>query len=242
MSPSIGFDRDIKLEWLDAVATLVAAGCNTKEVRASIHKMLGGVSASGKPDAATIKTTTVLLHIWSQVPDCAVRLRDRIVSVISDLNPEERLAAHWSMCLATYPFFLDVAVNVGRLMALQGDVSLASLKRRLAERWGDRVLMPQAARKVVRSMVGWEALRDVKPGLYTHRDKVVDLGATASTLLVEALLVGSRQRSLPVSDLERHPALFAFRVSASVGVLRAATQFAVHRQGMDMEVVELASA
>ena len=68
MRPSIGFDRDIKLEWLDAVATQVSAGRSTQEVRASIHKMLGGVLASGKPGAALAKTTTVLLHIWSQVP------------------------------------------------------------------------------------------------------------------------------------------------------------------------------
>ena len=136
MKPSIGFDRDIKLEWLDAVATQVAAGRSTRDVRASIHQMLGGVSASGKPTAALAKTTTVLLHIWSQVQHAAVPLRDRIAAVIPDLSPSERLAAHWSLCLATYPFFLDVAANVGRLVSLQGEVSLASLRRRLAERLG----------------------------------------------------------------------------------------------------------
>ncbi len=183
----------------------------------------------------------MLLHIWSQVPDPAVALRDRILPDFSDFDLADRLAAHWAMCMATYPFFLDVASNVGRLLSLQGEISLASLKRRLAERWGDRSLMPQATRKVVRSMVAWGALCDVKPGLYTHRASPMDIGTAASTLLVEAILVGGGQRSLAISDLERHPALFAFRISTSVGILRAAKQLAVHRQGLDTEFVEIAT-
>jgi hypothetical protein len=241
MRPSIGFDRDIKLEWLDAVATQVAAGHTTSEVRTSIHRMLGGILASGKPGAAMTKTTTVLLHIWSKVPDNAVGLRDRIAPIVSDLSPQERLAAHWSMCIASYPFFLDVASNVGRLMSLQDEVSLATLRRRLAERWGDRSLMPQATRKVVRSMVSWGMLRDIKPGLYAHREGLLQVGTHVSTFLVEALLVSSGQRSIPLMDIERHPALFPFRTAASLSVLRAAKQFSVHRQGVDMEIVELAS-
>ncbi len=240
MTLSIGFDRDIKLEWLDAVATQVSAGRSTQEVRTSIHSMLGGVLASGKHGAALTKTATVLLHIWSRVPDNARALRDRIAPVISDLSPPERLAAHWSMCMATYPFFLDVAANVGRLMSLQGEVTLASLRRRLAERWGDRSLMPQAARKVVRSMVVWRVLRDVKPGQYTHRESLLPVGQRACTFLIEAILVGSGQRSMPITDIERHPALFPFRAVECLNLLRAAKQFSVHRQGVDMEIVELA--
>lgn len=242
MRQSIGFDRDIKLEWLDAVATQVSAGRSTQEVRKAIHKMLGGVLASGKPKAAMIKTTTVLLHIWSQVPENAVGLRDRIAAVVSELSPQERLAAHWSMCISTYPFFLDVAANIGRLIGLQGEVSLASLRRRLAERWGDRSLMPQAARKVVRSMVAWGVLRDLKPGLYVGLDRPLDLEARAGTFLAEALLVGTGRRSLPVLDIERHPAVFPFGTGVSVSILRAAKQFSVHRQGVDMEIVELATS
>ena len=242
MRPSIGFDRDIKLEWLDTVATQVSAGRSTQEVRDSIHKMLGGAPANGKPGAAVVKTTTVLLHIWSQVPDNAQALRERIAPFIPELSPQERLAAHWSMCLATYPFFLDVAANVGRLMSLQGEVSLASLRRRLAERWGDRALMPQAARKVVRSMVTWDVLRDIKPGQYTHRDGLLPIGPRTSMFLFEAILVGSGPKSMPIADLERHPALFPFGVAASLSLLRGAEQFSVHRQGVDMDVVELSQS
>jgi len=80
------------------------------------------------------------------------------------------------------------AIRYDGQMGLQGEVSLASLRRRLAERWGDRSLMPQATRKVVRSMVAWGVLRDIKPSLYLGRDRPVHvgrrLGHSAVTLLV----------------------------------------------------------
>ena len=241
MRPPIGFDRDIKLEWLDAVATQVSAGQTTGEVRQSIHKMLTGVLASGKSGSALTKTTTVLLRIWSRVPEPAVGLRNRIAVVMPELSASERLAAHWSMCLATYPFFLDVAATIGRLLALQGEVSLSDLRRRLAERWGDRSLMPQASGKVVRSMVAWGVLRNIKPGLYGSPERHPHISGRAGTFLVEAILIGSAQKSLPITNIDRHPALFPFQMAASVSVLRAAKQFSVHRQGVDMEIVELAS-
>jgi hypothetical protein len=224
---------------VSAVATQVSAGRTSQEVRKSIHKMVGGAIASGKPGAALTKTTTVLLHIWSQVPENAVGLRDRIAAVVPELDPHERLAAHWSMCISTYPFFLDVAANIGRLISLQGEVSLASLRRRLAERWGDRSLMPQATRKVVRSMVVWGMLRDLKPGLYVGREKPLHVGERAGTFLAEGLLVGSGQRTLPVTDIEKHPALFPFATTVTARSLRAARHFSVHRQGVDMDMVEL---
>jgi len=59
--------------------------------------------------------------------------------------------------------------------------------------------------------------------------------------LAEALLVGTGRRSLPVLDIERHPAVFPFGTSVSVDILRAAKQFTAHRQGFDMEIVELAT-
>ena len=67
MRPAIGFDRDIKLEWLDAVATQVAASRTTQEVRASIHKMLDSLLASG------IRPVTSVV-VWPLVLSCCSSL------------------------------------------------------------------------------------------------------------------------------------------------------------------------
>jgi hypothetical protein len=90
-------------------------------------------------------------------------------------------------------------------------------------------------------MVSWGALRNIKPGLYGSPERHPHISTRAGTFLVEAILIGSPQKSLPITNIDRHPALFPFQMAASVGVLRAAKQFSVHRQGVDMEIVELAS-
>jgi hypothetical protein len=91
-------------------------------------------------------------------------------------------------------------------------------------------------------MVAWEVLRDIKPGQYTHRDGLLPVGQRACTFLIEAILVGSGQKSMPIPDIERHPALFPFRTATSSSLLRTAKQFSVHRQGVDMDIVELSQS
>ena len=239
---AIGFDRHINVEWLDATAAMVGTGAGTKEVQEQLRKRLEGVLASGTPRSALGKTITVLTHIWCEVPESVVPLRGRALTLMPSASAFERVALHWSMALATYAFFGDVATAVGRMLSLQGDVSLNTLTRRMTETWGDRSTMPPAARKVVRSMVRWGTLRDSeKRGVYLPLSKRLEIGPDCSELLLEALLLNGSQRAIAVVDLAPHPAIFPFCFEISLHRLRQASQFQVHRQGVDMEIVELSS-
>jgi hypothetical protein len=61
--------------------------------------------------------------------------------------------------------------------------------------------------------------RDLKPGLYVGQGRSLHLGACAGMFLAEALLVGTGRRSLPVLEIERHPAVFPFGTSALLLVI-----------------------
>ena len=65
----IGFDRRIRLEWLDAAADGAAAGLAPADLRSSLVRRLEGeVAGGGTPHQARGKTATVLLHVWARVP------------------------------------------------------------------------------------------------------------------------------------------------------------------------------
>ena len=237
----IGFDRKVELAWLDAVASRVAAGAGEEDVRAYLWGLLEGTVAGEGKRSARGKTVTVLAHIWSQVPVGARGLRDRAVRLLPEVPPGHRIALHWAMCLGTYPFFADVAATVGRLLSLQGTVTLAQVTGRLVERWGERSTMVRAAQRIVRSMVQWGVLRDTSSaGVYERVGTEVRVNGELGRVLLEGLLLGVSPDGMPLDQARQHPALFPFRLDVAVQHLRDAAQFRVYRQGLDVDVVSLA--
>jgi hypothetical protein len=237
---SIGFDRRIDLEWLDAAASRAAIGDSAAEVRKHLWVMLEGVVRGSNSKSARGKTITVLSHIWADVPEVALQLRSRALAELGKVEPSERLALHWAMMLGTYPLFGDVATTVGKVLALQETLSLAQLTKRLVDAWGARSTMVRAAQRIVRSMVQWGVLRDAPSRGSYALTKRLAVGEKASRILVEAALLDSGVNALSVGQVMGLPVLFPFSLQISASDLRRAKQFRVHRQGMNEDVVELA--
>lgn len=238
---SIGFDRRIDLEWLDAAAGKAASGASVDEVRAYLWDMLDGVVSGSVHGSARQKTTTVLHHIWGEVPSRAKALREQAVSRFAESTQDERLALHWAMMVGTYPLFTDAASAIGRLLALQGQFTLSHLTRRLVGAWGERSTLERAAQRVVRSMVQWEVLRDVDShGVFEAAARRRKVGSSVGLVLIEGLLVDADEEAVSLDQLTGHPALFPFDVDVNASHVRGASQFRVHRQGLDSDFVELA--
>jgi len=135
---TIGFDRRIDIEWLDAAAGRVGAGQSSADVREFLWGLLDGVVGGDTVHSARGKTLTVLMRIWVTVPSIAEPLRAAAIKRIPLASSEERLAIHWAMSVACYPFFAEVAGHVGKLLALNGQANLSQIVRRMTETWGDR--------------------------------------------------------------------------------------------------------
>jgi hypothetical protein len=142
------------------------------------------------------------------------------------------------MAIGTYPFFCDVAGNVGRLLALNEQVNLSQLERRMTETWGDRSTLPRAIQRVLRSMVQWGVLRDgpVK-GTFVAPSRRIDLPDAISELLLQAILV-SNARGMALSHLTGHPALFPFEVHVTAASLRKSGRIQIQRQGDQTDFVD----
>lgn len=235
----VGFDRRLDLEWLDATAGQVASGADTNAVRAYLDRLLDGTVAGGVSRGARDKTVTVLLRIWSQVPEQSRPLRDRALALLPHLSPDARLAAHWAMTTAAYPFFADVTGICGRLVALQSEITLTQLYQRVNETWGARSTTERAARRILRSLVQWDVLEDTtEKGVYrASRPRVVP--SEAAELLLEALLLDQGAAAIALPQLVGHAALFPFDIALTAHDLRAVPRFDVQRHGLDLDLVTL---
>lgn len=236
----VGFDRTLELTWMDATAGFVADGLATADVRRRLFEYLEGIVPGDTPHTQRGKTITVLTRIWSRVPTEAVGLRDDALRVYPDVSPDGRLAVHWAVTMAVYPFFLDTAAMVGRLIRLHGATSLQQVTRRLEEGWGARPSIYRSAHRVLQTMERWGVIDTAeRPGQYRAAAIRPIVEAQIGVLLAEAVLLGRRGGTSSTGDLASSPALFPFEVRLDAGELRRAERLEVHRMGLDVDQVAL---
>ncbi len=236
---TIGFDRKIEIEWLDAVAGRVAAGQAPEDIRKFLWSFLEGMVAGDSVHSGRGKTLTVLSRIWVIVPEQAKGLREAALQCITSATGEQRVAIHWAMAVGTYPFFHDVAASVGKLLALNGQANLSQVERRMTDAWGDRSTLPRAIQRVLRSMVQWGALRDGRSkGAFIAPARRIAIPDQIGELLFQATLI-SHGRGMPLSQLTGHAALFPFDIHVSTTALRKMDCIVVQRQGDQSDFVEL---
>lgn len=237
ISSRIGFDRFVRRQWLDIAAETVLGGASPEDLRAHLHAVLAEAHPGRKARSNTI---TVLVRVWASVGGEHLRLRDEALSLWSETSHPERLWLHWGMALTAYPVFHTTAEIVGRLLRLQGEVALSQTQRRLAELMGTRSTLGRAARRIVQSMVEWRALADAEhKGTYCGTAKMTTASVPLQLWLLEASHLAGGTESVEAHSLIDSPALFPFALSVGTGDLRRSERFTVHRQGVDMEVVEV---
>ena len=154
-----------------------------------------------------------------------------------------RLAVHWGMTMAVYPFWNAVAAQVGRLLRLQGVATAAQVNRRVQEQYGERPTVARATQRVVRSFVDWGVLADTETrGRYVAAEPCpVRAPALVAWLAEAALHVQDGEPAAPVQELLGQPGLFPLRVSyvTARGLAAESPRLDVAQQGLDTEVVML---
>ena len=237
---TIGFDRRLALDWLEATASRVAAGDSLEELRAGMWQYLEGKVSGDKYNSDRGKSMTVLTRIWGKVPAAVEPLKTRAVAAFQTSKARDHLALHWAMAIASYPVFSDVAATAGRLLTLQNSFSLAQLTNRMVAQWSERPVLVKSTQRIIRSHVDWGALADTETrGVYGRAPKSLPVSKEIALLLCEALLLDNEHHSLPANQLLDHPALFPFTHSLTMADLREEAVFDVHRQGVDGDMVEL---
>ena len=240
----VGFSQRVRLEWLEHTANLVLAGNDKIAINAALQELLQDkVSVGGDAERGTReKIITILMKIWLNVPLKLEALRGDGLELLKDLPRRDRIVVHWGMVTAVYPFWSVVAINVGRLLKLQGSVAASQIQRRLREQYGERETVSRAARRVLRSYLDWGVLNEsgVK-GIYNAGGSIVVDDPRLISWLIEASLHARSNGSAPLKDVIESPSLFPFLLKPiqADSLLAVSANLDILRQGLDDDLVML---
>ncbi len=240
----IGLDRLVRLEWLEKTSSLVLAGNDRSTIKSRLQEELKEVFRSNNicVRGSIDKTITILIKIWVDVPDEVESLRDEGLQFLKNMPRSVRLAVHWGMVTAVYPFWSNVATQTGRLLKLQGSAVAVQVQRRVREQYGERETVSRRTRYVLRSFVDWGVLQEsASKGIYCTGTTLPVEDPNLIAWLIEAALLARAQASAPFRDLLDSPSLFPFQIK-SINAERIGTVSArldILRHGLDNDLVML---
>jgi len=240
----IGIDRLIRLKWLECTSNLVLAGNDENAVKDELEQLLAAVfpSSSSTKRGSLSKTLTILLKTWLRVPRDILSLRNTGLELLQSAKKTDRLAIHWGMIMAAYPFWGAVAGQTGRLLRLQESVVASQIQRRVREQYGERETVSRAARRVIRSFVDWGVLSETKKkGIYSQgRTYTIDDPRLVSWL-IEASLYARSNGSAAIKDLLDSTSLFPFRLMhvPAEHLVSMSPRLDLLRHGLDDDLVML---
>lgn len=220
---AIGIKQEIQLDWLQKAVNLLLAGLNTKSIRQELHVFLENrnseFQAEKRGETSRSQLVNMIMKIWVSPDTELIPLRDCALDLLRK-DPSIALAVHWSMVIAVYPFWFNVAHQTGRLLSLQEQVTQAQIIKRLKEQYGDRQTVSRYARYVIRSFVSWGALRDSdSKGCYEKTTSLCITEPNLSILMVESALFATPEGKGTLGLIMNNPAFFPFQLPAINGAI-----------------------
>jgi hypothetical protein len=240
----IGFSQRVRLEWFEQTANLVMAGNDRTVVNETLQNLLQDkVSVGGQAERGNReKIITILLKTWMTPPKELESLRIAGLDLLKRIPRKNHMVVHWGMVSAVYPFWAGVAVQVGRLLRLQGTAAAAHVQRRVREQYGERETVHRAARRVLRSFLDWGVLQETdQKGIYKGSKEFPIDDADLIAWIVEASLHARPNPSSPLHDLLSGPSLFPFKIKTvhAETLAAASPRLDILRHGMDEDLVML---
>lgn len=206
MAKMVGLSRAIKIEWLNKVVDLIIEGMSPENIKEALNDY---ISFEIKSRDNIRKSRDILLNLWVYPfeDEKANLIRQQALEVLKNGN-EDKLAMHWCMLLLYYPVFVDVTGMIGKLSAMQDSFSLAWLKDKMFEEWGERTTLLHSLDKIMQTLRQIGAVES-KGGVYTVCHYDVKNNDTKKILL-KTVLALKMQAYYEPSELAKIPQMFPF--------------------------------
>lgn len=245
---SLGVKQVVRFEWMERSVDLLKAGFSPKEIRhelddyLSCRKQSGGLGERGQ--ISYQMAVGILMRSWVTPSVELVSFSNAAKNLIKGnfLDQSEKTAIHWAVISAAYPFWFNVARQVGRLLNLQDQITSQQIVRRLKEQYGDRQTVSRVARYVVRSFVAWGVLKDTdRKGCYEQGQIFAIDNPYVIGLLLEGALHTVAESKSSINTLYNNPGFYMFKLPLLAGelIVQANPRLEMLRFGLDEEILQL---
>jgi hypothetical protein len=233
----IGFDREIKLEWLSRIASLIPENYDIKILKSLMTEYL---SEFGLEKEVNRKTYQVLKRIWYGVPDEHINLRNEAIQLLDTVNEPDELVIHWGMSLLAYPFFKDIVEIIGSLSTLQTNITREQVSKRLDDRWGARTTSRRALNRVLQSLVWWGVLKNTrKQGQYILNQKRKVLDSKLIAWLIYIIILTHPSSALPIKQIPELSICFPFAIRIKKSKLLNREDLIIFVEGYNLEMIAM---
>ncbi len=240
MDKGIGFNRNIKLEWLDATAAFCAEIDEGAAVRGRLQPIIHSeISAEN-----TRKIIDILLNIWFKSRYERPALWHAAIKTFQETTTlSDRIWLHYGMTMTAYPFFWQAVTTIGQLSRYEEMITTAVVKQALFAELGQLGSVDAAVSRVIFSLRDWGILaagEQRNEYALEYRAFITGKPELERWLLLCALYAHTAEQ-IPFADLLHLPALFPFKFTVSVQDLRQAAGFDIERQGGGSDMVRLSA-
>lgn len=196
-------DRPLEPEWLDIALSAANESASPAEARQRIDLWLRDVRLG---DEARGKTVTALARVWVEPPE---RVREALVWGRESFAEEPNLAGvHLLALMAVYPFFGDVCVAVGRMLALDEHVGTPEVRARMRASWGDRRAVHNAVQRAVKTLRAFGVISGEPGTSDSTRGVRLTIPPTAARWAAHAVILSRGAESIDERDITSAPELF----------------------------------
>jgi len=241
----LGIKQVVRLEWMDKTLSMLLGGMSVSEIRQELNEYLSTQKQSGGQGERGKKTYGMAISIlssWFYPGRDLIAFRNDALQIARDIPKDKWLPLHWAVISAGYPFWFNVAKQVGRLLNLQDKITQKQIFNRLKERYGDRETVARNARYTVRSFVAWGVLKDSDVrGCYEKGKSFSVIDSKEIITLLESGLLAIEDGKSPLNVLLNSPSFFPFRMSTVTGdfIAQNVPRVEVVRYGLDDELLKL---
>jgi len=230
----IGFSRNITLEWLDETARYTVEMGDHEKVRQALNYAV----TSHEGQEAKRKTIDVLIRTWTRIPEEHIKLRDQAIELLKEIRPEEKIWLHWGLLLLAYPIFHDVSNTIGRLLALQGEVTTGQIKRSILKDWGERTTLNRTISRIIQSLKDWNILRNSEKNSYQLAKKRETKNVELQIWILEALLNADSSKTTTIQEISRIPSLFPFTITLNTTQIMNSKKFEIINQASNIQLIK----